>query len=552
MKLKILNSFLTLFIIAINCFSQPKSGYTYGFWSNAPARHWYDALVSGNGEMGVLVHGGPYNERIICNHEFLYEPVGGEEVNPPKIGKYLNRTRELILSGKYKDAVEYSYNNAKKEGYPGLLWTDPYHPAFAITINQPENGKVKNYRRELNFETGEITVNWTDANGDWQRKTFVSRADNVIVQQIKNLSGNKINCTIGIEHQEGDVEGRTTNITGSKELLIKQPEINVNTDWMTFRLGYLKAKRGYEGFVKVIAKDGKKELTDNTIQVTNANEVLLFTRINYLEEYEKSRAIKTKQSINSLSGDYGTLINEHAQIHSDMFLRSNVAFKTANNDDYPIEELFEKQEATPEKILPELLNKVYQMGKYVLICSSGNNPPNLVGNWTGDWRPIWCGDFTLDANVNLQVAGVNTLRLEECLDSYLKMIERISPDWEINAENLYGCRGYLSGFRTSGRRNLHTHFDVSFPGQNWTAGAQWLIYPAFEYYLCTGDKEFLKNRALPLMEKVVLFYEDFLTVTNDEGQLVFVPSYSPENTPANQKTGYRSCQAGFRKYYLRL
>jgi hypothetical protein len=44
----------------------------------------------------------------------------------------------------------------------------------------------------------------------------------------------------------------------------------------------------------------------------------------------------------------------------------------------------------------------------------------------------------------------------------------------------------------------------------------------------TGDKEFLDKRALPLMEKVALFHEDFLTEFDENGDYLFLPSYSPE------------------------
>ena len=34
-------------------------------------------------------------------------------------------------------------------------------------------------------------------------------------------------------------------------------------------------------------------------------------------------------------------------------------------------------------------------------------------------------------------------------------------------------------------------------------------YPCFEYYQVSGDVDFLKNRLLPMMKNVVLFFEDF-------------------------------------------
>jgi alpha-L-fucosidase 2 len=40
---------------------------------------------------------------------------------------------------------------------------------------------------------------------------------------------------------------------------------------------------------------------------------------------------------------------------------------------------------------------------------------------------------------------------------------------------------------------------------------------------------------LPMMEKTVLFYEDFLIEYDENGHILFAPSYSPENKPSNSK-----------------
>jgi len=56
-------------------------------YSNSPAKRWEDALISGNGIMGIMVYGDPANEKIIFNHEFLYEPIGSENVEPPLLSE---------------------------------------------------------------------------------------------------------------------------------------------------------------------------------------------------------------------------------------------------------------------------------------------------------------------------------------------------------------------------------------------------------------------------------------------------------------------------------
>jgi len=167
----------------------------------------------------------------------------------------------------------------------------------------------------------------------------------------------------------------------------------------------------------------------------------------------------------------------------------------------------------------------------------------LTGIWNGDQRPAWSGDWTLDTNINQQIASANTCALDEAIESYLGLIDEIAPSWEVNAKNLYGMRGYLAGTRTAGRENYHTHFG-KFPGHCWTAGAAWLIYPLYEYYLVTGDKEYLRDRVLPHMEKCVLFYEEFLTEFDANGKFMFVPSYSPEHLPQQSINAVQDIAAG--------
>ncbi len=186
---------------------------------------------------------------------------------------------------------------------------------------------------------------------------------------------------------------------------------------------------------------------------------------------------------------------------------------------------------------------MFNMGRYALLSSSGRYPPPLTGIWNGSHKPAWSGDWTLDTNVNQQIASANICGLPEALKAYMSLIEEIAPTWEVNAKSIYGCRGIMSGARTAGRENYHTHFG-KWPGHCWTAGAAWLIYPLYEYYLVTGDKEFLKEHALPLMEKAVLFHEDFLTEYDEDGRFMFVPSYSPELLSGQQINAVQNIAAG--------
>ncbi|MFI6124605.1 RICIN domain-containing protein [Streptomyces sp. NPDC051064] len=197
-------------------------------------------------------------------------------------------------------------------------------------------------------------------------------------------------------------------------------------------------------------------------------------------------------------------------------------------------ELISRQNGNTSAIDVALLERMYDSGRYLFVSSSGVLPPRLTGIWAGSWNVSWADDMTTDANVNLQVAGGNILDLTEAMQGYFDLILGQLADWRTNAKNLYGAHGFLAPSRTDGEYGHMLHFnDDSFPGQCWTGGADWLLYPLLEYYEVTADHDFLKNKLGPALMELALFYEDFLTRTDAKGKAVFVPSFSMENSPAS-------------------
>jgi hypothetical protein len=72
-----------------------------------------------------------------------------------------------------------------------------------------------------------------------------------------------------------------------------------------------------------------------------------------------------------------------------------------------------------------------------------------------------------------------------------------------------------------------------WPHPYWISAGGWCCRPFWDHYLVTGDLEFLRKRVVPALKELALFYEDFLTVTDKDGNYIFVPSFSPENNPGN-------------------
>jgi len=504
-----------------------------GMHSTVPAGKWEEALVSGNGVMGILVFCQPHSERVIFNHEKLYEPLLDTPCPVPDIAGAMPKVRELMLQGKYGEAYAYSYDYAVSKSFPGIQWTDPYHPAFAMTIEHPAAGEPVEYVRTTDFMTGEIAVHWRDRNGAFCRRSFVSRPDNVVVQSIQSQSGGKVDCSITLVNQDSRPKNRRVDAKGGG---YNDPEIRIEPGWLSYSCKYARSKRGYEALVRVVVEGGDRQVVDGKLQITGARSVLLLSRVNSLEDFSDSRLARTRKRLMQLDADYKTLLDAHVVQHRAIFNRVSLDLGGGNGRRLSSEELIKAQKDSPDRVINAFLEKMFDMGRYVFISASGQWPPNLMSIWNGDWRPAWSGDFTLDANINLQISAANIGNMLEGLQSYTNLITNIAPDWRINARNYYGCRGVMSGTRTDGRHNLHTHFSPDFPGHFWTAGAQWLTLPMYEYYQVTGDREYIESTLLPLMKDIVLFYEDFLTVTDGNGKYVFVPSYSPENRPSNTRS----------------
>lgn len=162
-------------------------------------------------------------------------------------------------------------------------------------------------------------------------------------------------------------------------------------------------------------------------------------------------------------------------------------------------------------------------------------PPRLTGLWTGDWDTAWSGAFTTNANLNLQISSAATAALPEVTEAHAALIQGQLADWRDNARALFGARGVVAPSHTDGASGHTRHFQRAYPLHLWTAGADWLLQPLLEHAeVTTGTPDPALTSALV---EVALFYEDFLSREDPDGNVAVVPSYSPENRPANASWG---------------
>ena len=502
--------------------------------SSSPAERWEDALISGNGATGVMVMGRPLDETVVVNHEKLWVVMVDVPRDVADMRQANAEARELARANRFAEAAELHmarFTEASREMYDlkhlvkgRRLPVDRVHPAFHLRLTVPPEGTVRNTRRETVLDTGEIVVRWEDNRGSWERRLFVSRPHDAIVLKLRKPDRAQLDCVLWLSEAPGKLPGDVGPVT-----------IEHRDGEMYFRSAYCRkagrdAPEGYHAMGRVFHHGGGAQAVPGQgIRVTQADELLVVLRLQYLDRADQADAAALRADLDELPRDYDDLLRPHAAVHGEMFRR--VRLDLGGGGDKTAEEIIAQAEAGgPTGQLLELLHAV---GRYALICSSGQMPPTLMGIWGDTWTAPWDGRYTFDSNLNLAIAAGSQGNLPEAMESYFRFIERIAVDWPRNAERLYGCRGTVSEL-TQGYRDGLTMWG-SYP---WTGGAGWLGGTFHDHYLYTCDEAFLAGRVVPMLKQVALFYEDFLAGTEDaDGRYVFYPCISPENTPSKLPGG---------------
>ncbi len=505
-----------------------------GFVSTEPAIDWEHALISGNGKIGALVMSWPLDETITFSHERLFMPAypSGPLVD---MAPHLDTIREMIDEEEYREAAQFVWDLGRKQGYPELRWTDPLIPAFDLKITMPPAGKTHDYARSVDFETGVASVQWKDERGEFVRRLFVSRADNVAVLSLRGEQGGVVNCRIALAMTPGsdNAEVEAGDEEGAFGPGVEDIKIATDGPVITYRCLFAKRRpdsiAGHEGAAYVRARGGSLKTLKDAIVVKDADEVLILLSLDVLRDADRTMLSDMREHITSLSTDFDELLGRHAAIHGEIFNRTRLDLGGGEDHKLSSEALLKKSRLG--SLNRALLEKEFDAARYAVLSSTGELPPTLQGVWTGNWIPAWQSDYTQNGNVPSAVASMLMANMPECMEAYLNYIESMVPHFRVNARTLYGCRGIMLPSRTSAH-GYNMHFNEEYIHLFWTSGAAWAAHFFYDYYLYTGDREFLVKRALPFMKEAALFFEDFLYESH-EGKYVFNPSYSPENTPSN-------------------
>ena len=443
----------------------------YNIKSKKSILSWDEAMPIGNGKIGALIYGdGPL--RISLDRVDLWDT----RVNPKTLEKGFT----------FKNLTELSLSERPED------WQERTRLFEDIFIEKPYPSKITAGRLELDFgrkcpiidsEVDVSTAIATVSAGDRLKiEAFASAVEFVGVMRAEGDYSLRINLPEYLSKEEGEPAFIHTGGFGYPEAkVIKEGEFTyyVQDTFTDFKFGIVVLEKQVGNLKEIYF----------TIATTNDGEDFI--------SLAKAELLRVSQK------GYEKLKSEHIKWWKKYWSKTEISLGDG------------------------LLERVYYRSWYLFASCSrkGFYPMPLQGVWTADngTPPPWKGDYHYDTNTELSYqAYLKADRLDEGR-VFIDYLWNMRGQFKRFAREFYGVNGLMipSCATIDGKAmGGWAHYSLSPTMTIWTAQS------FDEYYLYTGDKAFLKNRAYPFFREVGKAIKGLLV--ERDGKLYLPLSSSPE------------------------
>lgn len=477
-------------------------------WYDKPAEKWAETLPLGNGRLGGVLYGGVSHEQLQFNEDTLWTGQP-HEYQHEGAAKYLPVLRQLLFDGKQKEAQDL----AMRECMSVPLHQKAYQPFGDLRLSFAGHATFTNYRRELDLDSAVATVSYQVGDTTFRRVLLASHPDELIVWRISANKPGQV--AFEIEMDSPHKSARATTLGHNQLAMNGQVE-----------QGGLK----FESRLRVTVDNGSVAFRDNRIVVEKADSALLTLSaatsfVAYNDISADPAALCEKVMRAAADKDFATLLNSHLADYRKLFRRVQLDLGTTRSALLPTDQRLKNLAREPD---PQLAALYFQFGRYLLISSSrpGTQPANLQGIWNDQLRPPWDSKWTVNINTEMNYWPAEVCNLSECHEPLFDLIAQCSVTGRKTAQAHYAAPGWVLHHNTDLWRGT-APINASDHGI-WVTGGAWLCHHLWEHYLFTGDKDFLRKRAYPIMKDAALFFTSFLCKDPRTGLLISGPSNSPE------------------------
>ncbi|MDE6407761.1 MAG: glycoside hydrolase family 95 protein, partial [Anaeroplasmataceae bacterium] len=432
----------------------------------------FDALPIGNGHLGAMIYGNPFEEKLVLNENTFWLGNKDRVRYPKDFYKNYKEVQRLLLEEKYSEAEHLTqiglFPNPKGEAI--------YTVGAEMRLSFPKE-KIDKYERTLHLDEGFVSVKYESKENRIVRRYYASYPDDVIVVELEALKEIELVCSLDRDKLVDRIEATANQI--NLECKFNQSD--------EFHI----CVRGYADEVKSLG----------------ASLIL------------KGKHIKLH--IAMATSLYNPNPKKYVNQCLEQCLKQDI-FENAKKD---YMSLYHKQSFICDD---EDMTYMYNFSRYLMISSSRKNlPANLQGLWNQDIFPSWDSKYTININLQMNYWNVFSSNLVPCFEPYLKLLETMYPRGKELAKELYHVDGFVAHHNTDiyGDCGLQDHY---LPATTWMLGAAWLSQTIFDAYIYTQDIVLLKRYGY-LLEDAAMFLLN-ICIKDKRNYLVLCPSLSPENS----------------------
>jgi alpha-L-fucosidase 2 len=508
-----------LSVYGINPPSSADKVHVSPFWYDAPAKDWKSAVPIGNGRIGGMIFGEVQNEQVLLNESGIWCGAPYPQDNPqgPEL---IAQMRELLFAGKPVEAEEICRkflvaDNEDKRSY---------QPLGYLRLEHALAESVSNYCRSLDYESAISTVRFEQDGVEYCREAFVSEPDQVFAIRLTASKPGKISFTALMDRPWG------AGVTVEKGHRLRFSGLAYDN------LGNHQGSR-FDALLQVVADGGKVAADRDRLKVTEATSVTLLLTVASDYDFKNPRtpltcdrlAVCEKQLNAAAAKSYEQLKADHIADYQELYNRSSLDIVAPSKSDQPIDRrIVNTAKGTND---PELLKIYYDYCRYIVIAGSreGGMAMGLQAIWNPLMEAPWRANWHLNVNIQEAYWFAEQGNLAECHEPMFTLTEGLMKYGETTARVMLGVkRGFTAPHRTDSP--LFTAPQGQPLWGMYVSGGAWSTQHVMEHYRFTQDKEFLSQRALPILRSNALFWVDWLVPNPKTGRLVSGPATSPENT----------------------
>ncbi len=463
-----------------------------------PGTTWSEALLAGDGTLGVAVYGGVARERIALTHNTFYSGAR-QHFKRKNSSKAFQNMRQALLEKEYKRSVKAAEDFIGIRGdYGTNLPVGDVHIDFDCddVIEHRED-----YQRKLCITNGIGYVRNMYNGQICEREFFVNHQDHGFYYFMKGKAS--MSCNIGFGNPKAEV---MTFVKAQQYHFAVQALEKIHSD----------GKKGVqlEGVIQILDCDGDVTYTDQGIEIKGFTQCVLrvATETDFDLRQENLKGVINHKVLAALpmNLEYKKIRKIHSEEVERFMRRVSLSF---NGGD-------------------DLSEFMLQYGRYLLFASSREDsllPTHLQGIWNDDvaCQIGWTCDMHLDINTQMNYWLSEAGNLSECHKPLFRwMQEVVLPSGRKTARDYYGLPGWSADLVTNSWGYTHPYWSATISPCP-TSGA-WMASDFVEHYKYHKDKTFLKERALPVLEEAVEFFVHY--VFEHQGHVACGPSISPENS----------------------